>query len=335
MTGHVRGAMSTTPADSCWSIRQLLRAARIKEPRTDAMADQTALSTISPQALWSQDLALFAVSHSSIRACGSSVPGGDQRVARPAIALTMAVSAHSGPHRWLVSPWGIGGPRSHPPSSPPASPVIIRRDRSRGICDARIVIHCGILPIAQMVRSVSEAAAPVLVVDDKSRAAELRAYFAPGLCPIDAPGERPLAEAISRFRPRLILLNPTLDGLDLPEVCHFLRDIARIPFVFVSPLADLEGVIAGLELGADDYVIKPYNPRELAARVGAVLRRYASDQPASESLYGGNAASSVSTASGVADAHWPREGLENRVPLVARNRWASRTETPRSAHSWR
>ena len=76
--------------------------------------------------------------------------------------------------------------------------------------------------------------------------------------PSTRPRTEPLAEAISRFRPRLVLLNPTLGGLDMHEVCRFLREVSRIPFVFVSPVADPERVIAGLELGADDYVIKPY-----------------------------------------------------------------------------
>ena len=186
-----------------------------------------------------------------------------------------------------------------------------------------------------MVRQQSETAIPVLVVDDKSRANELRPHFAPGLCPIDAPGDRPLVEAISRFRPRLILLNPTLDGLDVRQVCRFLRDVPRIPFVFVSPLADPDNVIAGLELGADDYVIKPYNPHELAARVGAVLRRYASDQPGSESFHRANAASSVPVLFNVADGHCPQEGLANHVRRVTIDPWASRTEAPRAAHSWR
>jgi DNA-binding response OmpR family regulator len=173
------------------------------------------------------------------------------------------------------------------------------------------------------VRNVSETAVPVLV-DDKARAGELRACFAPGLCPfdVDALGEQPLVEAISRFRPRLILLNPTVGGLDVPEVCRFLRDVARIPFVFVSPVADPEGVIAGLELGADDYVIKPYDPRELAARVGAVLRRYATNRAACESLDGENSTSSVPAPFGVVAARSRRDRLKDRAALVARKAWA-------------
>ena len=180
------------------------------------------------------------------------------------------------------------------------------------------------LLIHPTVRNVSETAVPVLVVDDKARAGELRAYFAPGLCPfdIDALGEQPLLEAISRFRPRLILLNPIVRGLDLPEVCRFLRDVARIPFVLVSPVADPEGVIAGLELGADDYVIKPYDPRELAARVGAVLRRYATNRAASESLDSENAASSVPVPFGVVEVRSRRDRLKDRAARVARNAWA-------------
>jgi DNA-binding response OmpR family regulator len=193
------------------------------------------------------------------------------------------------------------------------------------LLNLRCLYRCPLryLPICQTVGNVSETAVPVLVVDDKARAGELRAYFAPGLCPfdIDALGEQPLVEALSRVRPRLILLNPTVGGLDVPEVCRFLRDVARIPFVLVSPVADPEGVIVGLELGADDYVIKPYDPRELAARVRAVLRRYATNCAVPESLDGENSASSVPVPFGEVETRSRRDRLKDRAARVARNAW--------------
>mgnify|MGYP000504204279 CR=1 FL=1 len=83
------------------------------------------------------------------------------------------------------------------------------------------------------------------------------------------------------FEPALIVLDiglPEMDGLD---VCRHLRRTSEVPILFLSARDDEIDRIVGLELGADDYVTKPFSPRELIARVGAILKRYGAPQAAS------------------------------------------------------
>jgi DNA-binding response OmpR family regulator len=85
-------------------------------------------------------------------------------------------------------------------------------------------------------------------------------------------GEEALRLA-ERMRPDLVVLDLMLPGLDGLEVCRRLRERWAVPVVMLTALGEEEDRIAGLQLGADDYVTKPFSPRELALRVGSVLRR--------------------------------------------------------------
>ena len=76
-------------------------------------------------------------------------------------------------------------------------------------------------------------------------------------------------------KPDLVVLDLNLPGLDGMEVCRALREESVVPIVMLTARVDEEARLAGLDLGADDYIIKPFSPRELAARVRAVLRRTA------------------------------------------------------------
>ena len=78
-------------------------------------------------------------------------------------------------------------------------------------------------------------------------------------------------------RPDLVVLDLMLPGLDGMEVCRSLREESDVPVVMLTARVDEADRLAGLDLGADDYVTKPFSPRELAARVRAVLRRSARD----------------------------------------------------------
>jgi two-component system response regulator BaeR len=78
---------------------------------------------------------------------------------------------------------------------------------------------------------------------------------------------------VRRAEPALVLLDVTLPGLDGLEVCHQLRRFSAVPIIMVSGRVDEIDRTLGLEVGADDYVCKPYSPREIAARVKAHLRR--------------------------------------------------------------
>src|SRR5438045_7112177 len=92
------------------------------------------------------------------------------------------------------------------------------------------------------------------------------------------------AEALSRFaaeRPALIVLDvgmPELDGLD---VCREVRKASDVPILFLSARDDEIDRVLGLEIGGDDYVTKPFSPRELVARINVILRRTAARDQAS------------------------------------------------------
>ncbi|HYQ62765.1 response regulator transcription factor [Actinophytocola sp.] len=87
-------------------------------------------------------------------------------------------------------------------------------------------------------------------------------------------------------RPDLVVLDLMLPGIDGLEVCRRLRTTSSVPVVMLTAMGEEENRIAGLQLGADDYVTKPFSPRELALRVSSVLRRTAPAPPAGEVVDG-------------------------------------------------
>jgi two-component system response regulator MtrA len=124
----------------------------------------------------------------------------------------------------------------------------------------------------------------VLVVDDDTALSEMIGIvlrsegFEPVFC---ADGD----EALDTFRasqPDLVLLDLMLPGKDGTEVCRLIRAESGVPIVMLTAKADTVDVVLGLESGADDYIAKPFKPKELIARVRARLRR--SDEPAPEHL---------------------------------------------------
>ena len=118
-------------------------------------------------------------------------------------------------------------------------------------------------------------AARVLVVDDDENVAEvLSRYLEREGYVVDtaADGNSALEQAL-RTLPDLVLLDLMLPGMDGLEVCRRLREVAPIPVIMLTARGDESDRVVGLELGADDYVAKPFSPREVVARVKAVLRR--------------------------------------------------------------
>jgi DNA-binding response OmpR family regulator len=91
----------------------------------------------------------------------------------------------------------------------------------------------------------------------------------------DGPGA--LAEFATR-EPALVILDWMLPGLDGPEVAGHIRQQSNVPIIMLTARVDEEDRITGLELGADDYIVKPFSARELEARVRAVLRRSGGDR---------------------------------------------------------
>ena len=123
--------------------------------------------------------------------------------------------------------------------------------------------------------------ATILIVDDEPNIVELNRMYLEGAgCRVLTARTGP--EALARFRaehPDLIVLDLMLPGADGWTVCREVRRESQTPIIMLTARTEDIDRILGLELGADDYVTKPYNPRELVARVRAVLRR---TQPSTE-----------------------------------------------------
>jgi DNA-binding response OmpR family regulator len=115
----------------------------------------------------------------------------------------------------------------------------------------------------------------ILVVDDEAHIVELeRLYLEREGFRVDAVGDgRAALEQVDKEPPALIVLDLMLPGLDGYEVCKLVRAKSDVPIIMVTARDDDIDKIIGLELGADDYLTKPFNPRELVARVKAILRR--------------------------------------------------------------
>ena len=128
----------------------------------------------------------------------------------------------------------------------------------------------------------------VLVVDDDVKTVELAKLY------LNRDGYRVLtaydgAEALRYAReghPDLIVLDLMLPGIDGLEICRTLRDESDVPIIMLTAKTTDEDKLTGLGLGADDYVTKPFSPRELAARVRTVLRRMPGERGPDEIKYG-------------------------------------------------
>lgn len=121
----------------------------------------------------------------------------------------------------------------------------------------------------------------ILIVDDDENIAELISLYLTKECfetKIVYDGESALSE-ISEFQPNLILLDLMLPGIDGYQVCREVRKNNNVPIIMLSAKGETFDKVLGLELGADDYMIKPFETKELVARVKAVLRRYNLPQP--------------------------------------------------------
>jgi DNA-binding response OmpR family regulator len=117
----------------------------------------------------------------------------------------------------------------------------------------------------------------ILVVDDEPKVCDLvRAYLEKDGFEVMLSGNgKDAVEKARMLKPDLIVLDLNLPGMDGIEVFRTVRAVSDIPIIMLTARDDEVDKIVGLQIGADDYVTKPFSPRELAARVAAVLRRYA------------------------------------------------------------
>lgn len=116
----------------------------------------------------------------------------------------------------------------------------------------------------------------ILIVDDDNNIAELIAlYLMKEYYDTQIVGDGLEAvEKFAEYRPNLVLLDLMLPGIDGYEVCRQIRKTSDVPIIMLSAKGETFDKVLGLELGADDYIMKPFDTKELVARVKAVLRRF-------------------------------------------------------------
>lgn len=116
----------------------------------------------------------------------------------------------------------------------------------------------------------------IMIVDDDSHIAELISLYLAkeGYETKEIYDGKEAVEQFSSFAPHLILLDIMLPGMDGYKVCTEIRKVSAVPIIMLTAKGETFDKVLGLELGADDYIVKPFEPKELVARVKAVLRRY-------------------------------------------------------------
>lgn len=116
----------------------------------------------------------------------------------------------------------------------------------------------------------------ILVVDDDQHIAELISLYLmkDGYDTQEVYDGKQALEAVTTYEPNLILLDLMLPGMDGYQVCAEVRKTSKVPIIMLTAKGETFDKVLGLELGADDYIVKPFDPKELVARVKAVLRRY-------------------------------------------------------------
>ena len=123
--------------------------------------------------------------------------------------------------------------------------------------------------------SVGEATRRVLVVDDEPLVREVVTSYLrrDGFAVEEAAEGKAALDAMARTKPDLIVLDVMLPNVDGLSILSQVRETSNIPVILLTARTEEANRVVGLELGADDYVVKPFSPRELVARVRSVLRR--------------------------------------------------------------
>ena len=166
----------------------------------------------------------------------------------------------------------------------------------------------------------------VLVVDDEPIVREIvvRYLERDGHATLEAEDGEIARELLERDPPDLVVLDVMLPGMDGLELCRWIRSRSELPVILLTARGEEADRIVGLELGADDYVTKPFSPRELAARVRSVLRRVGAAAPGRRAARFGGARARRRRARGAhgrraaaADGEGVRPALVPRQPPAA------------------
>ena len=127
----------------------------------------------------------------------------------------------------------------------------------------------------------------ILIIEDDTDLSELVAMYLDKEC-FETRIENDGAEAVKAFRefmPDLILLDLMLPGVNGYQICREIRHFSNVPIIILTSKTDTFDKVLGLELGADDYIAKPFDSKELVARIRAVLRRYKAQPAATPSSF--------------------------------------------------
>jgi DNA-binding response OmpR family regulator len=130
----------------------------------------------------------------------------------------------------------------------------------------------------------------ILIVDDEPQIVRvLKGYLEnAGYRVISSADGRNALMLFSKERPDFIILDLNLPGLDGLEICRSIRDTSNVPILMLTARSEEADKIVGLELGADDYIVKPFSPREIVARVRTILRRVGDGGSTPETIHAGN-----------------------------------------------
>lgn len=126
----------------------------------------------------------------------------------------------------------------------------------------------------------------ILIVDDDTNICELLRLYVEkeGYTPIIATDGEMAVEKFEKENPKLILLDIMLPKLDGWQVCRQIRKTSQVPIIMITAKSETFDKILGLELGADDYVTKPFDTKEVIARIKAVMRRFEKDAEPEEKI---------------------------------------------------
>jgi two-component system alkaline phosphatase synthesis response regulator PhoP len=137
---------------------------------------------------------------------------------------------------------------------------------------------------------MSEPVRKILVVDDEPQIVRvLKGYLEnAGFRVISALDGKMALEIFSKEKPDFVILDLNLPGLDGLEVCKAIRDESNAPILMLTARSEEADKIVGLELGADDYIVKPFSPREIVVRVKTILRRSGRDGSIPQTIHAGD-----------------------------------------------
>lgn len=127
----------------------------------------------------------------------------------------------------------------------------------------------------------------ILIADDNKQISSVLAEYAKkeGFTPILAENGKEAIEKFGESAPEIILLDVMMPLVDGFEVCREIRKTSNVPIIMITARGEDFEKIMGLDIGADDYIVKPFSPGEVMARVRAVLRRISNDDVSSKKLF--------------------------------------------------